>query len=235
MQSYRRSSSSASAASEDATAVISTSSPLPISATIAFRWSSSSSTTSRLRTPRAMNCSMEPNAPSRSSFETGFSSTATAPDRSASRWPSAVPETMCTGMCLVAGCRFRCSSTCQPSTTGRPRSRMIASGRYSCASETPWSPRVATIPLKPRLRAIPSSVRANSTSSSMISTTRSSPSISSRSSPTTSSITATNGASITAVIDERPLSPPGSSAAVKSPIAASSGSGSSPGSGGAGV
>ena len=47
------------------------------------------------------------------------------------------PETMCTGMWRVAGWCFRWSSTVQPSITGRPMSRTIASGLYSCASARP--------------------------------------------------------------------------------------------------
>ena len=61
---------------------------------------------------------------------------------------------------------FRWSSTAEPSMTGSCRSRMIASGMYSWASARPASPRRATSPLKPRSRALPSSVCASSASSS---------------------------------------------------------------------
>ena len=179
-------SSASSASSDEPTAVISTSSPEPISSMIACRWSSSSSTISRWRVPRSTNSRILPYCSSSVACSTGFSSTATAPARSASCTPPfcTPPETMCTGMCRVSGWRFRCSSTCQPSCTGRPMSRMIASGLYSWASATPSSPRTATMPLKPRSRAISSSVFAKSASSSTISTTRSPSAICSRSSST---------------------------------------------------
>ena len=97
---------------------------------------------------------------------------------------SPTPETMCTGMWRVAGCRLSRSSTVQPSMPGRLMSSTIASGRNSRASASPVSPRSATMPLKPCSRAIASTVRAKSASSSTISTTRSPGSIASRSSAT---------------------------------------------------
>ena len=68
------------------------------------------------------------------------------------------PVTMCTGMWRVSGWCLRWSSTAQPSIPGSCMSRTIASGLYSCASARPTSPRSATMPLKPRSRAISSTV-----------------------------------------------------------------------------
>ena len=64
---------------------------------------------------------------------------------------SSTPETMCTGMWRVPGCRLSRSSTVQPSRTGSVMSSTIASGRNSRASARPVSPRSATSPLKPLL------------------------------------------------------------------------------------
>ena len=50
------------------------------------------------------------------------------------------PDTTCTGMWRVSGCRFRCCRSTMPSTSGRPRSSTIASGRNSSASARPASP-----------------------------------------------------------------------------------------------
>ena len=185
MQSKCVSWSCASASSLDPTAVTATSSPEPTSSTIELRWSSSSSTTSRLFTPRLMNVEICWNVSSRCSLSSGFWMKATAPARSAFVLPSASPaETTCTGMWRVAGWCLRWSSTVQPSITGRFMSSTIASGLNSCASASPASPRRATRPLKLCSRAASSTVRANVASSSTISTTRSPAITSSRSSGT---------------------------------------------------
>src|SRR5439155_520711 len=64
--------------------------------------------------------------------------------------------------------RLRRSRMLQPSTTGSWMSRVMAAGCSSFARASPVSPRVATTALKPFSRAIPTRIRANFTSSSMI-------------------------------------------------------------------
>ena len=129
-------SSAASASSDEPTATISTSPSPPTSSTIDCRWASSSSTTSNRRTSRLMNDSIPPKTSSSASADAGFWRKAAAPAISAG-CISSTPETMCTGMCRVAGCRLSRSSTVQPSSTGRVMSSTIASGRNSRASARP--------------------------------------------------------------------------------------------------
>ena len=80
-----------------------------------------------------MNDSIPPKTPSSASSVAGFCTNAAAPAINAG-CSSSIPETMCTGMCRVAGWRLSRSSTVQPSSTGRLMSSTIASGRNSRAS-----------------------------------------------------------------------------------------------------
>src|SRR5215217_3976083 len=80
-----------------------------------------------------MNVRMSPNVSSRPSFDTGFSTNATAPARSAFCRPSP-PETMCTGMWRVSGCCFNRSRTPQPSITGSVMSRIVFDDQHDAVA-----------------------------------------------------------------------------------------------------
>ncbi len=109
-------------------------------------------------------------APSSASLLTGFSRKAKAPMALPFLLVS-VTEMTWTGMCRVRGLRFRRSRIAQPSTTGSWMSSVMAAGCSSLASARPVSPRTATTALKPFSRAMPTMMRANFTSSSMMRST----------------------------------------------------------------
>ena len=78
---------------------------------------------------------MRSNACSRSSVVPGLTRYENAPCDSPC-WRSSSTDSICTGMCRVAGSSFRLFSTVQPSMSGRNTSSVIAVGRYWRASDS---------------------------------------------------------------------------------------------------
>ncbi len=179
-QSKRPSVNACSASSPVPTAVISMSVP-PTSSAMLIRWFSSSSTTSSDLTLRSTKPRMFDSESTIVSRVTGFLRCAMAPIL-LFLGSSSTTETICTGICRVAGSCFSLSSSARPCIPGSWISSVIASGLKRWASASAVSPRVATTPLKPFSRAMSRRILAKLVSSSTIRITLSPGSIESRSS-----------------------------------------------------